>query len=114
MITKHITRWFTTALAVATGSTVMAHTVHVGGPLRAGHGRPPLHINLTPSVSTSYTPAQIRHAYGFDQLAATGANQKIAIVDAYGNSHIQSDWDIFCSKFGLNPTPVQVIGNNTG
>ncbi len=114
MITKHITRWFTTALAVATGSTVMAHTVHVGGPLRAGHGRPPLHVNLTPSVSSSYTPAQIRHAYGFDQLSATGTNQKIAIVDAYGNSQIQNDLNTFCTQFGLSSTTVQVLGNNAG
>jgi subtilase family serine protease len=113
MITKHFTFWFATALAVATGSTVMARTVQVGGPLRAGHGRPPLHINLTPSVSSTYTPAQIRHAYGFDQLSATGANQKIAIVDAYGNASIQSDLNTFCSQFGLSSTTVQIIGNNT-
>ncbi len=109
-----ITRWFPSALALTVASSLLADTVQVGGPPRPGHARPPLHINLTPSVSTSYTPAQIRHAYGFDQLAATGANQKIAIVDAYGNSHIQSDLDTFCSQFGLNSTTVQVIGNNTG
>src|SRR6266700_1061584 len=109
-----ITQWFLAALALTVASSLLADTVKVGGPPRPGHARPPLHINLTPSVSTSYTPAQIRHAYGFDQLAASGANQKIAIVDAYGNAHIQSDLDTFCSQFGLNSTTVQVIGNNTG
>jgi len=66
-----------------------------------------------PSASTSYSPAQIRHAYGFDQLTATGANQKIAIVDAYGNANIQSDLDNFCRQFGLASTSVQVLGNNS-
>src|SRR5438128_6132221 len=111
---KQITHWFATVLALAGTSSVVASTVHVGGPLRTGHGRPPLHVNLTPSASTSYTPAQIRHAYGFDQLTATGANQKIAIVDAYGNKSIQSDLNTFCSQFGITPTTVQVLGNNTG
>ena len=109
-----ITQWFPAALALTVASSLLADTVHVGGPPRPGHARPPLHINLTPSVSTSYTPAQIRHAYGFDQLAASGANQKIAIVDAYGNAHIQSDLDTFCSQFGLSSTTVQILGNNTG
>src|SRR5207247_150593 len=51
---------------------------------------------------------------GFDQLAATGANQRIAIVDAYGNKSIKSDLNTFCSQFGITPTTVQVLGNNTG
>jgi hypothetical protein len=29
-----------------------------------------------------YTPAEIRHAYGLDQLALDGSGQTIAIVDA--------------------------------
>src|SRR4051794_20642597 len=70
---------------------LLADNRPVGGPPRIGHGRPPLYINLTPATSAHYSPAQLRHAYGFDQLAATGANQKIAIVDAYGNANIQND-----------------------
>src|SRR3989454_8098961 len=101
------------ALGLALTSSLLAETVQIGGPLRAGHGRPPLHVNLTPSVSSTHSPAQIRHAYGFDQLSATGANQKIAIVDAYGNASIQNDLNTFCSQFGLNSTTIQIIGNNT-
>ena len=101
------------ALALLSGSSVIANTLHVGGPPRHGHGRPPLQINLNPSVSTSYTPARIRHAYGVDQLTATGASQKIAIIDAYGNASIQSDLDTFCRQFGLSSTTVQILGNNT-
>jgi subtilase family serine protease len=101
-------------LAMAITSSLPAKTIPVSGPARPGHARPPLHINVTPSASTYYNPAQIRHAYGFDQLTASGANQKIAIVDAYGNSAIQNDLNTFCSQFGLNPTTVQILGNNSG
>src|SRR5258708_16121015 len=94
--------------------SVFAESVPVKGPPGPGHARPPLHVNITPATSTYYSPAQIRHAYGFDQLAATGANQKISIVDAYGNAGIQSDLNTFCAQFGLSPATVQILGNNAG
>jgi subtilase family serine protease len=102
------------AFTLTLAASLFADSIHVGGPLRPGHGRPPLHINLSPAASVSYTPVQIRHAYGFDQLAATGANQKIAIVDAYGNAAIQQDLNTFCAQFGLSATTIQILGNNTG
>jgi subtilase family serine protease len=100
-------------LALAITTSTPAKSVPVSDPAKPGHARPPLHINLTPATSVYYNPAQIRHAYGVDQLIGTGANQKIAIVDAYGNGSIQSDLNTFCAQFGLNPTTVQIIGNNT-
>src|SRR6266566_2410837 len=54
-----ITRWFPSALALTVASSLLADTVQVGGPPRPGHARPPLHINLTPSVSTSSTTVQV-------------------------------------------------------
>src|SRR5579859_3224524 len=102
------------ALIMAASSSLLAESIQIGGPLRPGHARPPLHVNVTPSTSVYYSPAQIRHAYGFDQLSATGAGQKIAIVDAYGNASIQSDLNTFCSQFSLNSTTVQVLGSNPG
>jgi len=78
----------------------------------AGHQmHPPLHIALKPFASsgpTGYTPQQLRHAYGFDQLGATGSGQIIAIVDAYGSPTIQSDLDTFCAAFGIASTTVLV------
>jgi subtilase family serine protease len=56
------------------------------------------------SVFTGYTPTQIRHAYGFDQLSGTGAGQTIAIVDAYDSPNIQADLNVFSSKFSLPTT----------
>jgi hypothetical protein len=66
------------------------------------------------TVLSVLTPAQIRHAYGIDQIgfstngqtvAGDGAGQTIAIVDAYDDPSIQSDLAHFDSVFGL-PNPV--------
>jgi hypothetical protein len=59
---------------------------------------------------TGYTPAQVRHAYGFDQVwfngvAGDGSGQTIAIVDAYDDPTIASDLAQFDWAFGL-PNPV--------
>src|SRR5437667_3849731 len=101
-------------VALALTNSVFADSVRVKGPPQRGHARPPLYLNLTPASSLYYSPAQIRHAYGFDQLSGIGAGQKVAIVDAYGNANIQNDLNTFCAHFGLNSATVQVIGNNSG
>src|SRR4051812_48381146 len=51
-------------------------------------------------LSVSYAPAQVVHAYGFDQQTLTGSGQTIAIVDAYDNPNIASDLAAFDTKFG--------------
>jgi len=63
--------------------------------------------------TTQLTPAQIRHAYGFDQtyftvngktVADNGAGETIAIVDAYGDPTIAADLKSFDATYGLaNP-----------
>ncbi len=53
----------------------------------------------------AFTPAQIRHAYGFDQVAANGAGQTIAIVAAHDDPNIAGDLHSFDQYFGL-PDPV--------
>src|SRR5438309_472461 len=81
--------------------------------------------NVTP-LSTSgpvgYTPSQIRHAYGFDQItfnqlgtavAGDGRNQTIAIVDAYDDPSAFSDLQKFDQQFGL-PDPVFTKVNQNG
>jgi hypothetical protein len=57
-----------------------------------------------------YSPAQMRHAYGFDQLANDGTGQTIAIVDAYDDPNITSDLNTFSSQFGL---PITTSGTFT-
>jgi subtilase family serine protease len=66
------------------------------------------------NLLTVFTPAMIRHAYGFDQISFTahgttvagdGSGQTIAIVDAYDDPKIASDLSTFDRTFGL-PDPV--------
>lgn len=83
------------------------------GPPDTWEGHPPIHIKKAATVSpTGLFPAQIRHAYGFDQLTCSytgtfgdpnlcGYGQTIAIVDAYDDPNIQNDLNTFSSKFGL-------------
>ena len=112
---------FVCCLAVALITPASAQIVNLGGSPAPGHARPPLFVNFGPfkgagngkganSAATSvyYTPAQIRHAYGFDQMTADGTGQTIAIIDAYGSSSIQSDLNTFCSDFNIASTTVVI------
>ena len=57
----------------------------------------------TPSKppTTAFAPAQVRHAYGFDQVTNQGAGQTIGIVDAYDDANVASDLGVFSAQFGL-------------
>ena len=75
-------------------------------------------VPLSSSGPTGYSPAQIRHAYGFDQIsfggvAGDGAGTTIAIVDAYDDPNIANDLKQFDKQFGL-PDPVFTKVNQTG
>ena len=71
----------------------------------------PSHGSVSPLSSsgpTGYTPTQIRHGYGFDQIkfnngtvAGDGTGMTIAIVDAYDDPNIASDLKAFDTQFGL-------------
>ena len=75
--------------------------------------RPHVHIKrAAKSTPQGYTPAQIRTAYGFNQVAVKGAGQKVAIVDAYGSPTIQADLDTFCTQFSLPKTTLQIAYPN--
>ncbi|MDB5307817.1 MAG: hypothetical protein JWO38_2019 [Gemmataceae bacterium] len=72
-----------------------------------------------PGSPTGITPAQVRHAYGFDQVSfpggtpADGRGTTIAIVDAYDDPTVQADLQAFDQQFGL-PNPVFTKVNQTG
>lgn len=67
-----------------------------------------------------YSPAIVRHAYGFDQIfygavAGDGRNQTIAIIDAFNHPYIASDLHAFDVAFGLPDPPAfskywQIVG----
>ncbi|HEY2250278.1 MAG TPA: hypothetical protein VGH74_04420, partial [Planctomycetaceae bacterium] len=68
---------------------------------------------VTPNSSSTapgYTPAQIKQAYGFNQIsfngtAGDGTGTTIAIVDAYDDPNIASDLHQFSLAFGLPDPP---------
>jgi subtilase family serine protease len=63
----------------------------------------PVHPDRGPSSPfLGYSPAQIRHAYGFDQLAADGTGQTIAIVDAYDAPNVFNDLNTFDGSYSIN------------
>ena len=62
-------------------------------------------------TGSAYTPAEIRAAYGFNNLPTNGLGQgqTITIIVAYGNPAMQSDLDIFCANFGIKSTKVNFV-----
>jgi subtilase family serine protease len=73
---------------------------------------------------TPYSPAQISHAYGFDQVAlgssagqstrGDGSGQTIAIVEMYDDPSIAGDLHVFDQHFGLSdPRLVKVAPQGT-
>ena len=56
---------------------------------------------MPPDDGVAYTPAQIRSAYGINDLALDGTGQTIAIVDAYDDPDIYQALDAFDNQFGL-------------
>jgi hypothetical protein len=73
------------------------------------------------SGPTGYTPAQIRHAYGFDQISfnngtipGDGSGTTIAIVDAYDDPNIANDLHQFNLRFGLPDSPFTKVNQSGG
>jgi hypothetical protein len=67
-----------------------------------GSFKPTAHFNADVSnQGLAYTPAQIRTAYGINNLSLDGTGQTIAIVDAYDNPAIIQALDTFDAQFGL-------------
>jgi subtilase family serine protease len=61
---------------------------------------------------TCYGPDQIRNAYGFQPLlnrGITGKGSTVVIIDAYGSSTLQSDFDTNNAYWGLPTQTIQVI-----
>ena len=61
-------------------------------------------LNTSPPDS-AFTPAQIRHAYGLDQVAGDGTGQTIAIIGAYDNPNAWADLQAFDQQFNIPDPP---------
>lgn len=81
---------------------------------RRTHGRARFRVEALEcrTVPSVFTPAQIRQAYGVDQVtfnggavAGDGSGQTIAIVDAYDDPTIAADLAHFDAQFGLAAPP---------
>jgi len=58
-------------------------------------------VVIPPVSGDGFTPSQIRHAYGFDQVSGDGRGQTIAVVDAFRSPTIRADLKGFDKAFGL-------------
>ncbi|PXW99435.1 hypothetical protein C7444_101265 [Sphaerotilus hippei] len=79
----------------------------------------------TSTTATVYTPAQIRAAYGYPTLAATGTTlsadqaasfgsaQTIYIVNAYHHPNVAKDLAVFNQKFGLPTCTTTTLSAST-
>jgi subtilase family serine protease len=96
-------------VASAAAATTAADKAALHGPPAKWEGHPPIHVHRNQATApVGYSPAKVRHAYGFDALAGSGSGQTIAIVDAYGSPTIQKDLNTFCTQYGLAATTVTI------
>ena len=70
---------------------------------------PPTFSCQTQPSGRCFGPAQIRAAYGIDQVNADGAGRTIVIVDAFQSPTIQHDLDLFDRVFELPNTTVNIV-----
>jgi subtilase family serine protease len=66
-----------------------------------------------------FTPEQVRKAYGFDQIdfgtiAANGAGQTIAIVNAFSHPNIAADLQVFSDQFDLPDANLTIVNQRGG
>ncbi|WP_377270967.1 protease pro-enzyme activation domain-containing protein [Peterkaempfera sp. SMS 1(5)a] len=64
------------------------------------HGAPAGYEPNEPFAPCSYTPKQLRRAYGVTADGLTGKGAKVAIIDAYGLSTMQADASHFATAHG--------------
>jgi subtilase family serine protease len=76
---------------------------------KANPAVPPTFSCQTSPSGSCFGPAQIRAAYGIDQVDADGAGRTIVIVDAFQSPTIQHDLDLFDAVFELPDTTVQIV-----
>jgi subtilase family serine protease len=104
----------TPSLLLAVALSLLGLTPGFASPSSGLEARPPIHVHSASSTGPSgYTPAQIRHAYGFDLLGTTdGLGRVVAVVDAYDDSTIKSDLAAFITEFGSGVSDANFAGIN--
>ncbi len=87
----------TLTLALFTPIVALAQT----DPMLEPAHHPIQFLSKNSSTPTGYTPAQVRHAYGVDQLTNGGEGQTIGIVDSNDYPAAEADLNFFSTTFGL-------------
>jgi subtilase family serine protease len=87
-----------------------------GGATRSASGQA---TNVPSPVAGALAPAQVANAYRFNQITiggspGNGANETIAIVDAYNDTTIRNDLTQFDGQYTLLAPPTFSIVNQTG
>jgi subtilase family serine protease len=89
-----------------------AEPLHIILPIRAAQQPSSAYCQANYGIAC-YDAAQVRRAYGVDQLGRqglTGRGQTIVLVDSYGSPSIQSDLSEFDRENGLpNPPSLQIL-----
>ena len=76
---------------------------------QANPAAPPTFTCQLTTPAGCFGPAQIRAAYGVDQVKANGAGRTIVIVDAFQSPTIQHDLTTFDQLFELPDTTVNIV-----
>src|SRR5438552_2316877 len=88
-------------------SAVRARSTRPRAARRQPRTRPVVEALEARNLLTTFGPAQLAHAYAFDQInfAGTpgdGRGQTVAIVDAFDHPNIAGDLQTFNTRYGLN------------
>ncbi|MFJ1703036.1 protease pro-enzyme activation domain-containing protein [Kitasatospora sp. NPDC088346] len=70
---------------------------------KTAKGAPEGYEKNEPFAPCSYTPSQLRKAYGVSDAKVTGKGARIAIIDAYGLATMEQDADHFSTAHGDRP-----------
>jgi subtilase family serine protease len=94
--------------SVSNNSLIQTRFLDVTGLAAAGSQAPTDAQCRTAGAGPCYSPQEIRHAYGVDQLlnrGDQGKGQTIVIIDAFGSPTITSDLQTFDAGYGLPAPP---------
>jgi subtilase family serine protease len=90
------------AIILAVSIFVTVHGTVPANGQAAQHAQPLFQVQgAAHANATGYTPDQIRHGYGFENVVNQGKGQIIAIVDAFDDPNIEDDLRVFDKQFNL-------------
>ena len=115
LLSSTLVEGFTDSLVSLPGASCQVTDMSALAPVSLNLVTPGTPITTLGSTSpTGYSPQQVRHAYGFDQMPLNGSGTTIAILDPGHDPMIASDLGQFDQKFGLANPPTFSQVNESG